>query len=148
MAKYILIILIIILIGCKPSIGNKLYHASTTYEDGTTKTDFYVRNSQKDSLYKEYYPTGIIKNKSIYNNGVIVVSNNFYESGCLKSTFSYENEENGEIKIYFDDCNGTNILKSKGSFKNRKKEGFEYTFNQQGDTILIQEYKEGVLVEK
>ena len=144
----IIIIILNIIIGCKSSSDNKLLHATTTYEDGTVKTDFYVRNNKKDSLYKEYYPTGNIKNKSMYNNGVITYSYNFYESGCLKSIFNYDSKENGEFKIYFNGCDGESILKIKGVFKNGKKEGIQYTFNESGDTVLIQEYKEDILVNK
>jgi antitoxin component YwqK of YwqJK toxin-antitoxin module len=150
MIKLIVLIigLSLIIIGCKSSSDNKLLHATTTYEDGTVKTDFYIRNNKKDSLYKEYYPTGVIKNKSMYKNGFTTYSYNFYESGCLKSIFNYDSKENGEFKIYFNGCDSENILKIKGIFKNGKKEGIQYTFNEFGDTVLIQEYKDDILVNK
>src|SRR5690606_17297581 len=129
---------------------DKLFAQSEYYSDGKIKADYYIKNNKLDSIFITYYPSGNKESKSFYSEGKRVgESIQYYESGCLMTLFYYKNDHaEGEATAYFDGCQGINILKRKGSFRNGKKEGVHYAFNVSGDTISVQEYKDNVLIKE
>ncbi len=116
-----IIIVTLVLSGLFYACGNQkdgktgeleLVHKTTTWKNGNLKTEgYYIRDTVKDGLFKEYYPTGKIKAQVNYKQnkreGQLI---QYYEDGSVDRKINYVNGvrsgialwyfENGAIKYY------------------------------------------------
>jgi hypothetical protein len=84
-------------------------------------------------IYREYYPTGIVKLQGVYKNKMRDADwSYFYENGKLWSTGLYENgKRNGYSYVYF----SSGIMQMEGNYIDDQPVGVWKFYNEKGDKI-------------
>ena len=129
------------------------------YNNGTIQYEGYVVNNTFDSIYKEYYPNGVLKEEGFYKDCKYKFNNrSVYKSSCgvgsEKDSIRY-GTRNGEWKDYYE----TGRLKSttnyfcgieQGNFFYYYENGAISTvdFYDAGDLNISQEYNENKTLEE
>lgn len=115
------------------------------YDNGTIQYEAYVVNNTFDSIYKEYYPNGILKTEGSYKNCKYKTNN----KAVLVGTCGNEEKKdsikkgilNGEWKDYYE--NGK--LKSKANYFCGIEQGSFFYYNENGTILSIDFYDAGDL---
>lgn len=129
------------------------------YDNGTIQYEGYVVNNTFDSIYKEYYPNGVLKEEGCYKD----CKYNFNHRTVFRVACGFKSKKdsirygirNGEWKDYYE--NGK--LKSKANYFCGIEQGsfFYYYengaissiyFYDAGDLIMSQEYNENNILEE
>ena len=73
------------------------------YYNGAIEFQTYYKNGKLDGEIKEYYISGELKTKLLYDNGKSVELREYYKDGKLKQDKFYHNDKlNGKLKQYYD----------------------------------------------
>ncbi len=88
---------------------------------------------------KSFYDNGIIKQKTFYQNGLIVTDSLFYETGSLKMAKKFEDGQLVHLEAYY----SNHILEKEENFQNNQKHGVQKYINQNGKPLKIENYKLG-----
>lgn len=129
------------------------------YDNGTIQYEGYLVNNTFDSIYKEYYPNGVLKEEGCYKNCEYKFNNrSVFRLGCgvgsEKDSIRY-GKRNGEWKDYYE----SGKLKStanyfcgieQGSFFYYSEKAFisSIDFYTAGDLIMSQEFNENNILDK
>lgn len=149
---------------------NKFY-----YPDGSISSEGTLRNGKPDGFWKTYYPNGVLKsagNRVNYELDSVWLF--FDETGDTTSLINYNyGKKNGYSVTYttYQDSVKHNVPKAKELYRDDKKQGFSfyyekgllnteipykddrkhgegYQYNDKGDIVAILTYKYGDLVDK
>ena len=133
--------------GCsevKVNVGETL--PDTEYPNGNKRTEYEVKDGLLQGKYVEYFESGSVMYEGQYEKGLRVgIWKEYAENGVLAE----ENEMsadmyNGTQKVYHP--NGQ--LAVVGKAKEDVEEGEWWFFGLEGDTLKMENYKEGYLISK
>lgn len=81
-----------------------------------------------------------VRNDTIYNGPLMI----FYENGQINTFDTYFDNKKEGISLHY---NESGILTRKSFYRNNVKDGEQYYFDYEtGDTLLVEFYKEGILI--
>ncbi|MDY0217012.1 MAG: toxin-antitoxin system YwqK family antitoxin, partial [Bacteroidales bacterium] len=99
-------------------------------------------NGKLQGKYNVYYPDEYIQIEGNYNQDNYHGKWIYYSiSGQIVGEGEFENGNGTQTEYDFDGS-----IKKTTQYKDNLKEGFEYIFNNKGDTITTNEYQKGVLI--
>lgn len=116
------------------------------YENGKIKIESYVKENTLDSIYKEYYDTGILKTEGIYKNCEYKTNHKgIYITGCGVGSELDKikiGKKHGIWKNYYE--NG--ILSYTSNFHCGIIQGNTFSYDKTGKLETIEFYNEGKLI--
>lgn len=107
------------------------------------KEENYDSNGNLYGVYKEYYENGTLHYEGYYKNGAQTGTwKEYLEDGTLILIANMkENQQHGEQKVFF--RNGS--IKLEGYSVEGRDHGKWTYFNEQGDTVKVEHYNNGIL---
>ncbi|MBU2951526.1 hypothetical protein KO493_12540 [Tamlana agarivorans] len=132
----------------KENQTNDIIRAKSDFSIGT-HTGYiatgYLRLCHKNGLWKTTYNNKLVKSIN-YNKGLLIGEYTVYSTkGDVLYKTTFGNSGDGKFKDYYYE---TGVLREEGSYKNGKKEGKWYEYDEDGNILNTTYYESGVPLEK
>jgi uncharacterized protein len=115
------------------AVGNyKLY-----YKTGALKSTRVLANGEGEGTFEEFYENGGLKSKVVYSNHTPIESTSYNENEDLTEKDFLRNDSVVKQRWYY---NEKNVLSSKGTYIDEKKEGAYYYYFENGKPRILEQY--------
>tara|TARA_Y100000385_G_scaffold285903_1_gene346756 strand:+ start:285 stop:2831 length:2547 start_codon:yes stop_codon:yes gene_type:complete len=113
------------------------------YESGDVEQTVEYVNSKKQGLLKDYKISGGLNFVKRYENGIVLSSESFYDSGKTKNIWTFKDGKlNGTSKKFYE----SGELKNVWNYLNDELNGKSFTFFRNGNEAEIDDYKNGEII--